>query len=84
MSLDAADSRVYATTANKYSSPATDTSDAFIAFDLTKAEFGIPVVKIVIPGLEGIHSFPNYIPGPRFRRALDRRSGSAKRLKEIA
>lgn len=57
--------------------------DSVVAFDLTKPEFGIPVVKIVIPGLEGIHSFPNYIPGRRFRRALERRSGSAASLKEI-
>jgi ribosomal protein S12 methylthiotransferase accessory factor len=41
-----------------------------IVFDLTKPEFGISVVKVVIPGLEGIHSFPNYVLGSRARRAM--------------
>jgi len=44
--------------------------DRVIVFDLTKPEFGIAVVKVVVPGLEGIHSFPNYIPGARARRAV--------------
>ena len=40
-----------------------------IAVDLTRAEFGIPVVRVVIPGLEGDIRHPRYIPGPRARRA---------------
>jgi YcaO-like protein with predicted kinase domain len=36
-----------------------------IAVDLTKSEFGIPVVKVIIPGLEGYPYGPNYVPGPR-------------------
>lgn len=33
--------------------------------DLTKEEFGIPVVRVVIPGLEGIDHSPDYLLGPR-------------------
>jgi len=40
-----------------------------VAVDLTRAEFGIPVVKVVIPGLEGDVRHPYYTPGPRAREA---------------
>ena len=40
-----------------------------IAVDLTRPEFVIPVVRVVIPGLEGDIRHPHYIPGPRARRA---------------
>lgn len=33
--------------------------------DLTKPEFQIPVVRVVIPGLEGVCSQPDYVPGAR-------------------
>ncbi len=33
--------------------------------DLTKSAFGIPVVRVVIPGLEGIIGASTYRPGPR-------------------
>ncbi len=33
--------------------------------DLTKEEVGIPVVKVVVPGLEGIHWAASYAPGGR-------------------
>ena len=36
-----------------------------VAVDLTRAEFGIPVFKVVIPGLEGDIKHPNYTPGQR-------------------
>jgi ribosomal protein S12 methylthiotransferase accessory factor len=36
-----------------------------IAVDLTRAEFGIPVVRVIIPGLEGDSSHPDYRHGPR-------------------
>jgi YcaO-like protein with predicted kinase domain len=39
------------------------------ALDLTRPEFGIPVVRVVIPGLEGDIRHPHYVPGPRARRA---------------
>jgi YcaO-like protein with predicted kinase domain len=43
-----------------------------IAVDLTRPEFGIPVVRMVVPGLEGFdHNPASYEPGPR-ARALQR------------
>ena len=36
-----------------------------IAVDLTRPEFGIPVVRLVIPGLEWDPHHPNYRPGAR-------------------
>lgn len=41
--------------------------DQAIVVDLTKAEFGVPVVRVVIPGLEGISDTPGYVPGARAR-----------------
>jgi ribosomal protein S12 methylthiotransferase accessory factor len=40
-----------------------------IAVDLTRPEFRIPVVRVVIPGLDGDIRHPHYVPGPRARRA---------------
>ncbi len=40
-----------------------------VAVDLTRPEFGVPVVRVVIPGLEGDIRHPHYVPGPRARRA---------------
>jgi ribosomal protein S12 methylthiotransferase accessory factor len=40
-----------------------------IAIDLTRADVGIPVVRVVIPGLEWDCNHPDYIPGPRARKA---------------
>jgi ribosomal protein S12 methylthiotransferase accessory factor len=39
-----------------------------VAVDLTKPEFDIPVVRLVIPGLEGDPHHPHYPPGPRARK----------------
>jgi ribosomal protein S12 methylthiotransferase accessory factor len=39
--------------------------------DLTKPEFGIPVVRVVIPGLESICEAPGYVPGVRLRSRLE-------------
>ena len=36
-----------------------------VAVDLTRPEFGVPVVRVVIPGLEGDPRHPLYRPGPR-------------------
>jgi ribosomal protein S12 methylthiotransferase accessory factor len=44
------------------------------AVDLTRAEIGIPVVRIVIPGLEAPHDDPGYVPGPRARAAAASRA----------
>lgn len=38
-----------------------------VAVDLTKRDFGIPVVRVIIPGLEGIDGSPKYVPGARAR-----------------
>jgi YcaO-like protein with predicted kinase domain len=43
-----------------------------VAVDLTRPEFEIPVVRLVIPGLEGDIRHPHYVPGPRARRAAAR------------
>jgi YcaO-like protein with predicted kinase domain len=43
--------------------------ERIIAVDLTRPDFGIPVVRIVIPGLEWDCNHPDYIPGHRARRA---------------
>jgi YcaO-like protein with predicted kinase domain len=38
-----------------------------IAVDLTRSEFGVPVVRVVVPGLEGSDHHANYVPGRRAR-----------------
>jgi YcaO-like protein with predicted kinase domain len=38
-----------------------------VALDLTRPDFGIPVVRVVIPGLEGDSRHPSYVPGSRVR-----------------
>jgi ribosomal protein S12 methylthiotransferase accessory factor len=40
-----------------------------IAVDLTREDFGIPVVRVVIPGLEWDCTHPRYLAGHRARRA---------------
>jgi YcaO-like protein with predicted kinase domain len=40
-----------------------------IAVDLTRPDFGIPVVRMVIPGLEWDCTHRRYVPGSRARRA---------------
>ncbi len=40
-----------------------------IAVDLTRPDFAIPVVRLVIPGLEWDPHHPNYRPGPRARES---------------
>jgi ribosomal protein S12 methylthiotransferase accessory factor len=44
-----------------------------LAVDLTKPEFGLAVVRVVIPGLEGPDD-PDYAPGARVRRLTARPS----------
>jgi ribosomal protein S12 methylthiotransferase accessory factor len=41
-----------------------------VVVDLTKPAFAIPVARVVIPGLEGVHDAPGYAPGPRYQRAM--------------
>ncbi len=38
-----------------------------VSVDLTKPEFGVPVVRVVVPGLESLHDAPGYVPGRRAR-----------------
>ncbi|WP_027567932.1 MULTISPECIES: YcaO-like family protein [unclassified Bradyrhizobium] len=45
-----------------------------IVVDLTRPDLGIPVVRLVIPGLEWDCTHPRYVPGVRARRV---RGGSA-------
>ena len=40
-----------------------------VAIDLTRPDFAIPVVRVVIPGLEGDIRHPHYVAGQRARRA---------------
>lgn len=40
-----------------------------VAIDLTHPEFGVPVVRVVVPGLEGSDHLPDYTPGDRARAA---------------
>ena len=41
-----------------------------IAVDLTRPEFGIPVLRVVIPGLEGDSSHHEYCRGVRAQQAM--------------
>ncbi len=43
-----------------------------VCVDLSKSELDIPVVRVVIPGLEGPHDEDDYIPGPRVRALAGR------------
>jgi YcaO-like protein with predicted kinase domain len=44
--------------------------DQIVVIDLTKEEFGLPVVRVVIPGLEGLEEkIPGYAHGARARAA---------------
>jgi YcaO-like protein with predicted kinase domain len=36
-----------------------------IVVDLTKDAFKLPVVRVIIPGLEGLREVPGYVPGQR-------------------
>lgn len=47
--------------------------DQVVVVDLTLEQFHIPVVRVLIPGLEGVYkgSHSDYVPGPRARAALE-------------
>ncbi|RKG88422.1 hypothetical protein D7V88_14355 [Corallococcus terminator] len=45
-----------------------------VVVDLTWPEFGIPVVRVVIPGLEPLFEVAGYVPGTRGRQKLEERS----------
>jgi YcaO-like protein with predicted kinase domain len=44
-----------------------------LAVDLTQEAWGIPVVHVTVPGLEGLILKPNYTPGPRMQAFLSGR-----------
>jgi ribosomal protein S12 methylthiotransferase accessory factor len=44
-----------------------------VVVDLTRPEFHIPVVRVVVPGLEAPHDAPGYVPGGRARERLKER-----------
>jgi ribosomal protein S12 methylthiotransferase accessory factor len=46
-----------------------------VAVDLTKPVLGLPVVRVVVPGLEGSDHGDGHVPGPRARRAADAACG---------
>lgn len=48
--------------------------DEVLVVDLTKPELDIPVVRVVVPGLEG-YPFQHYRPGPRARALTARIAG---------
>ena len=43
-----------------------------IVFDLSKEAFALPVVRVVVPGLEAPVDHPRYVPGARARRQIAR------------
>jgi ribosomal protein S12 methylthiotransferase accessory factor len=44
-----------------------------VVVNLTKPELGLPVVRVVIPGLEGLDEGDSgYMPGPRARAVSER------------
>jgi ribosomal protein S12 methylthiotransferase accessory factor len=50
-----------------------------IAVDLSRPEFEIPVVRVIVPGLESLSGAPGYVPGRRAREVAARtaRGGAA-------
>lgn len=42
-----------------------------VAVHLDKPGVGIPVVRVIVPGLEAPHDGPGYVPGPRARAAAE-------------
>jgi ribosomal protein S12 methylthiotransferase accessory factor len=40
-----------------------------VAVELTRPELGLPVVRVVVPGLESMWEAPGYAPGPRAQAA---------------
>jgi ribosomal protein S12 methylthiotransferase accessory factor len=44
--------------------------EQIVVVDLTSSQFEIPVVRAVVPGLEGVRSEWGYVPGPRAVRSM--------------
>jgi len=45
--------------------------DQVVAVNLTRPDLGVPVVRVIIPGLEAMSEVPGYVLGARARRALE-------------
>lgn len=45
-----------------------------VVVDLTRQDFGIPVVRVLVPGLEPLFDVPGYVAGARARRRLSQRT----------
>jgi ribosomal protein S12 methylthiotransferase accessory factor len=45
--------------------------DQVLIVDLTRREFQIPVVRVIVPGLEALHEAPGYSPGGRARKCAE-------------
>jgi YcaO-like protein with predicted kinase domain len=43
-----------------------------VTVNLTRPEFGVPVVRVIIPQLEAMSEVPGYVPGARARRQMER------------
>jgi YcaO-like protein with predicted kinase domain len=41
--------------------------DEVLVIDLARPEFQVPVVRVIVPGLEGVDGAPGYVEGPRAR-----------------
>jgi ribosomal protein S12 methylthiotransferase accessory factor len=57
--------------------------DQIIVVDLTREDIGVPVVKVVVPGLEG-YMFPFYTPGRRALEFTRQRAAGASRQDALA
>lgn len=49
-----------------------------VVVDLTRPEFGVPVARVLVPGLEGLADRPDYLLGDRAQRLIARTGNSAK------
>jgi YcaO-like protein with predicted kinase domain len=48
--------------------------DQVAAVELTREEFGVPVVRVIAPGLESLHGIPGYVAGARARAIIEARA----------
>ena len=52
-----------------------------LVVDLTDPVMEIPVVRVIVPGLEG-YMFPKYVPGPRARAVMRGDSAQVTRAED--
>lgn len=56
--------------------------EAPIVVDLSRPEFELAVVRVVIPGLETYHHVPGWQPGPRAQRVLEAKARKERQWQE--